>query len=245
MAAAPRTAVVLAGGLGTRLRAAVPDLPKPMAPVAGRPFLEHLLDFWIAAGIARVVLSVGYRSAAIVDHFGNVHRGVPIDYAVETTPLGTGGGVVAALRGLDRDADVLLLNGDTFFDLDPAAFFAFHAERRAEMSAALFFAEEAGRYGRARFDDAWRLDALSADKAAVGDAANGGIYLLSPGLLAPWLDRPDAPSSFEADIVPALFAAGRRIFGRPFPGRFIDIGVPGDYRRATDLVTGAATPDTE
>ncbi|HEY4956213.1 MAG TPA: sugar phosphate nucleotidyltransferase, partial [Caldimonas sp.] len=84
------SAIILAGGLGTRLRDAVPDLPKPMAPVAGRPFLAHQMDHWIAQGIDHFVLSVGYRAVAISNHFGDRYRGVPIDYVVEAAPLGTG-----------------------------------------------------------------------------------------------------------------------------------------------------------
>ena len=90
------TAVILAGGLGTRLRSAVPDLPKPMAPVAGRPFLEHLLDYWIAQGINRFVLSVGYRHESIVDHFGVAYKSAELLYAIEETPLGTGGALLLA-----------------------------------------------------------------------------------------------------------------------------------------------------
>lgn len=86
-----RTAVILAGGLGTRLRSVVTDVPKPMAPIEGRPFLEYLLDYWIDQGIERFILSVGYRGDVIVDHFGNGYRRVPIAYAFESQPLGTGG----------------------------------------------------------------------------------------------------------------------------------------------------------
>jgi D-glycero-alpha-D-manno-heptose 1-phosphate guanylyltransferase len=83
------TAIVLAGGLGTRLRSVVPDLPKPMAPIKGRPFLEYQLDYWIAQGVDRFVLSLGYRHEVIVEHFGNSYQGVKLDYVVEPTPLGT------------------------------------------------------------------------------------------------------------------------------------------------------------
>ena len=110
-------AVVLAGGLGTRLRQVVPDLPKPMAPVAGRPFLEILLGALAAKGIDRVVLSVGHRADAITGHFGHRWNGLEIDYAVEATPLGTGGAVRLAL-GHCRHDPVLVVNGDTFLDLE-------------------------------------------------------------------------------------------------------------------------------
>jgi len=86
------SALVLAGGLGTRLRSAVPDLPKPMAPINGRPFLEYLLDYWINQGVDRFVLSVGYRHEIITEHFGNKYKEAQIEYVIEKTLLGTGGG---------------------------------------------------------------------------------------------------------------------------------------------------------
>ena len=140
------TAIVLAGGLGTRLRSAVPHLPKPMAPVAGRPFLAHLLDFWIAQGIDRVVLSVGYRHEAISHHFGSVYRGAEIVYTIETTPLGTGGGLLLAARQVHSDKRVLVLNGDTFFDVRLESLKHYAEKRDADWTFSLFRAPEPGRY---------------------------------------------------------------------------------------------------
>src|SRR5215471_11172514 len=91
-------AVILAGGLGTRLRGTVPDVPKPMAPIRGRPFLEYQLDYWIGKGINRFVLSVGYRHEVIIDHFGASYRGAELSYAIEHTPLGTGGALLLAVE---------------------------------------------------------------------------------------------------------------------------------------------------
>ena len=107
-------AVVLAGGLGTRLRAAVSDVPKPMAPVGGRPFLERLLDYWIGQGVRRAVLAVGYMYDTIRRHFGDEYRGCAIAYSIENHPLGTGGALIQALP-LVQDPTFLVLNGDTYF----------------------------------------------------------------------------------------------------------------------------------
>ena len=85
------TAIILAGGLGTRLRETVPNLPKPMVPIHNRPFLEHQMDYWIEQGITQFILSVGYLKDIIINHFGNSYKGVSIDYAIDTSPLGTGG----------------------------------------------------------------------------------------------------------------------------------------------------------
>lgn len=230
-------AIVLAGGLGTRLRSEVPELPKPMAPVAGRPFLSYQLDYWIAQGATRFVLSVGYRREAIVDHFGDRYRGVPVEYAVETEPLGTGGGLLLALSRLGAGGDaVLVLNGDTYFEVDLRALAAFHAERRSEWTFALFRCAEAGRYMGMGVADDGRITALKSGSAQPGRLANGGVYLLQPQALRglPWAagDR----VSLEDDLLPALFGAGRRLYGCEAAGAFIDIGVPEDYRRAPAML---------
>ena len=112
------SAVILAGGLGTRLRSAVPDLPKPMAPIGGRPFLEYQLDYWIVQGISRFVLSVGYRHEAIMQHLGTRYKGIELEYAIEKRPLGTGGGLLLAAEKASRGGPFLLLNGDTYFAAD-------------------------------------------------------------------------------------------------------------------------------
>ena len=101
------TAIILAGGKGTRLRSAVPDLPKPMAPVRGRPFLAHQMDYWIDQGITRFVLSVGYKKELIMDHFGPSYNEANIDYAIEENPLGTGGGLMLAAQDICEPALVL------------------------------------------------------------------------------------------------------------------------------------------
>ncbi|AXS40639.1 sugar phosphate nucleotidyltransferase [Breoghania sp. L-A4] len=237
-AAGPKltTAIVLAGGLGTRLRSEVPDLPKAMAPVGDRPFLQHQLDFWIDAGIGRVILSVGYRRDVIINCFGDSYRNVPIEYAVEETPLGTGGGVLLASALLDPDQPFLLLNGDTFFDVSLDALARFHSSKRADLSVAVFHAGEAGRYGLAELDAENRVHALASIKAGVGDPANGGVYCLAPRILDPWREPSDRVISFENEILPGMLASGLRLYGMESPGWFIDIGLPADYRRALETI---------
>ena len=235
-----RCAIVLAGGLGTRLRSAVPELPKPMAPVAGRPFLEHQLDFWIAQGIRRFVLAVGYRHESIVGHFGTVYRGAQIAYSVETVPAGTGGALALALAHVPAGEPVLVLNGDTYFEVDLTALQAFARERDADWCLALFRADEPGRYMGLSVEADGRIVAMRADDRTPGRLANGGVYLVHPRALR------DAasivpPASLENDLFPAWLGAGRRFRGLAFGGAFIDIGVPDDWRRAA-LVLPASVP---
>ena len=131
------TAIILAGGLGTRLRSVVRGAPKPMAPIDGKPFLQYQLDYWIAKGIDNFVFSVGYKHEVILDFFGEKYLGAPITYSVEETPMGTGGGFLLALKMVVEDL-VLLLNGDTFFDVDFEQLKALHVAKRAAVTFSMF-----------------------------------------------------------------------------------------------------------
>lgn len=223
------TAIILAGGLGTRLRHVVPDLPKPMAPVNGRPFLEHQMDYWIEQGVRRYILSVGYRCDAIFEHFGASYRGVPIDYAIEEAPLGTGGGLLQAARGRALDAPFLVLNGDTFFEVDLAALHRFHAERRSAWTMSLFRAGEAGRYMGMRVEADGRIRSPKSGAGLPGGLANGGAYLIEPETVNRLAFETGSRLSLEDEILPAIAASGVALYGMECAGRFIDIGVPDDY----------------
>lgn len=228
------TAVILAGGLGTRLRSAVPDLPKPMAPINGRPFLEHQMAFWRAQGVSRFVLSVGYRREVVIRHFGEAFEGAPVRYAEETTPLGTGGGMLLAAQGLTED--FLVLNGDTFFDVDLAALQRFHQDKEADWTIALFRADQAGRYMGVDLAEDDRIRSLRSGAGAPGRLANGGVYMIRPQALAALGFAAGERLSLEDDILPKLQAGRDRVFGLAFPGAFIDIGAPDDYHRAAGVL---------
>jgi D-glycero-alpha-D-manno-heptose 1-phosphate guanylyltransferase len=238
------TAIILAGGLGTRLRDAVPDLPKPMAPVQGRPFLEYQMDYWIAQGVSRFILSVGYRREAIIGHFGAAYRGVPIDYAFESTPLGTGGGLLLAAEKLNDATAFLLLNGDTFFAVDLQELEAFHVKRGAGWTFALFRADEAGRYMGVATGADGRIQSLRSGKGEIGALANGGVYLVDPAWLHRIRYRAGDKVSLEDELLPAFDAAGGSLFGMTSTGRFIDIGVPADYRRAAQVLESPSSPQS-
>ena len=230
------TAIILAGGLGTRLRSAVPDLPKPLAPIADRPFLEHQIDYWSGQGVDDIILSVGYRADLIQAHFGQCYRGLPVRYAIETEPLGTGGGLLLAAAQLHDSAPFLLLNGDTYFAVDLARLQAFHCEHQSDWTFSLFRAREEGRYMRTPVSADSRILSFSADKGAIGDLANGGVYLINPAALQRVAAGFCGNFSIEADLLPALQTQGGRIFGLECSGDFIDIGVPEDYFRAASLI---------
>jgi len=231
-----RTAVILAGGLGTRLRSEVADVPKPMAPVGGRPFLEHQMQFWIGQGISRFVLSVGYKRDVIISHFGRAWGGAVVDYAIEEEPLGTGGGVLVACAQMLDAEPFLLLNGDTFFAVSLADLYEQHVSKAADLTVALFKATESGRYGRADLDADDRLRLLASEPAEKGEYANGGIYCLTKQALAAWLNQPLRKLSFETDILPQMLRSHQKLVGFRSDAAFIDIGIPDDWRRASEVI---------
>ena len=233
-------AIILAGGLGTRLRSTVPDLPKPMAPISGRPFLEHQMDFWIQQGVTRFVLSVGFMREKIMAHFQHQYRGVEIVYAEEVEPLGTGGGLVLAYQKLIGDQPILVMNGDTFFEVDLKAFQKFHHEKQASVTLALFQVQQNDRYMGVQISGDGYIQKFKAEQG-VSQLANGGVYLMNRDVLKsmPW--PAGAKLSLEDDLFQHVQKAGQQIGGMLFEGRFIDIGVPFDYQRAATVLAGRST----
>jgi D-glycero-alpha-D-manno-heptose 1-phosphate guanylyltransferase len=223
-------AIVLAGGLGTRLRGVVPDLPKPMAPVAGRPFLAWILDELVKARFERVVLAVGYRHEAVEGHFGASYRGMPLAYSVEDRPLGTGGAIrLAADSGVGMP--VFVLNGDTFLDLDYTAMLAAHERGGETMSMAVCRVADAGRYGALDIEAGHVRGFQEKGRGGPG-VINAGAYVLSADVVQR-IPR-DEPFSFEQQLLMPQVAALRPA-AFPAGGLFIDIGVPEDYERAQRL----------
>lgn len=234
------TAIILAGGLGTRLRSAVPDLPKPMAPVAGEPFLAHQMRFWIAQGITRFVLSVGYRHEAIVAHFGRRFEGASVEYVVETRPLGTGGGLLLAAQCVAAVQQTLLLNGDTYFDVPLRALEAAARQQRADWTFSLFESHDPARYMGVGVSAEGRITALRDPSAPL---ANGGAYLFRPAAVAALGFKPGDALSLENDLFARAFAAGQRFAALRCDGAFIDIGVPHDFHRAAAVIVPARAPE--
>ncbi|AVT78119.1 D-glycero-D-manno-heptose 1-phosphate guanosyltransferase [Rhodopseudomonas palustris] len=228
------TAIVLAGGLGTRLRDAVPDLPKPMASVRGRPFLSHLMDYWINQGVERFVLSVGHMRERIIDHFGDDYRGVPVAYAIEEQPLGTGGGLLMGASGLS--APFLVLNGDTFFEVELSALTDWHRRQRSDWTFALFRTADTQRYMGMDVAAGGAIRSLTPRAGGPEQLANGGVYLIDPAALRAIPYVAGVKLSLEYELLPAVVERGRKLFGMESRGRFIDIGIPDDYRRAETVL---------
>ncbi len=222
-------AIILAGGAGTRLRARVSDVPKPMAPVAGRPFLEYLIARLLLAGCRRIVLSVGYLHEKVSDHFGARAGAADIAYAVEDRPLGTGGAIALALRSCDPAEPVLVMNGDSFLDVDLAAFADWYRRSDGEFGMVLRKVDDVSRFGEVRFSGERVTEFIEKGGEARAGWINAGIYALRAGLFERF-QLPDA-FSLERDVLGAqLSALDVRAF--PVDGYFIDIGIPEEFDRA-------------
>ena len=222
-------AIILAGGFGTRLQRIVSDLPKAMAPVKGRPFLEYLLDYLQEQGITDVILSVGHLRDALMNHFGSGYRGIRIRYYVEEEPLGTGGGIRLAMWKVN-DARAFAMNGDSLFLTDLRGLMEQHMKTEADVTIALRQAQDTHRYGRVTAGRNNRITVFS-EKEATGSGGyiNGGIYLVEKQFLLNPKFR--GKFSIERDCF-ALMTNDSRIFGFPSTGYFLDIGIPEDYQRA-------------
>jgi D-glycero-alpha-D-manno-heptose 1-phosphate guanylyltransferase len=220
-------AVILAGGFGIRLKEVLHGLPKPMAPVAGRPFLEILLNQIAKAGCSRAILSVGHLHPVIEDHFGAAWRGMAVDYAVEHSPLGTGGAIRAALAHA-TEADILVLNGDTFLDADYAAMLRFHVMQNAQFTIAVSHQPEVARYGGVVLEGD-RIAGFEEKGSSGPGWINAGAYTLSRGFAWPphLPERFSLEKDFLAPEISRLRPAAYKV-----DGFFLDIGVPEDLARA-------------
>jgi len=226
-------AILLAGGLGTRLAGRLNGVPKPMAPVAGRPFLEILLSQLKRAGCARVLLSVGHLHTSIQSYFGSSWREMRLDYVIEDSPLGTGGAIRSALSRASEES-VLVLNGDTYLQVDYAALLDFHRSEDAEMTMAVTRRGDIARYGGVLVEGKRILGFQEKGQSGPG-WINAGAYVLNRNLHWPQ-SLPDK-FSFELDFLSAEI--GRRVTAAyQVDGFFLDIGVPEDLDRAQIELAG-------
>lgn len=223
-------AVILAGGFGTRLRSVVADLPKPLAPVAGRPFLAIVLENLARQGCAAVVLSVGYKHELISEAFGTTFAGMELRYAVEDRALGTGGAMKLAAHQC-RESDVFVLNGDSYAEFDSGAMMAAHRAAGSGITVCTVQVADTARYGSVLVEGN-RVVGFSEKGLAGPGQINAGVYLIARDLMQTM--GASEVFSFERDVLAARMADLRPI-AFPGSGRFIDIGIPADYVRAQQL----------
>jgi len=220
-------AIVLVGGRGTRLGALTEQTPKPLLPVAGRPFIFHVLDYLVQQGIKQVVLATGHLADAFEQAVGRQYRGIAIAYSREDTPLGTGGAIALALRQVNAPA-AYVLNGDTYFPADLRSLAAIHDRQRAALSVVLRQVPDVSRYGQITTSQ----DVVTAmqEKGGSGPGLiNGGIYLMNRSALLE--AAPTGPFSLERELLPGWIQQ-RKVAGCVSDAYFIDIGIPADLQRA-------------
>ncbi len=227
-------AIILAGGKGTRLVSEIgKEIPKPMADIDGKPFLEHLLNHLEQFNVSEIILSVGYQQQVIIDHFGNKYKTLNITYAPENEPLGTGGAILNAMQHVN-EKEVFVINGDTFFDVDLTKLYHFHLKTEAGLTMALKPMKEFDRYGTVEIYDN-RIVGFSEKQYQKTGLINGGIYIANAKLMRaiPFPQK----FSFETDFLETNYQR-YHFFGYVADQYFIDIGIPKDYMRAkTDLKT--------
>jgi len=223
-------AIILAGGLGTRLRSAIPDLPKCMAPVAGRPFLYYVLNYFQQQGIRKFILALGYKHELIENYIQNdfAIQGSAIQFSIEQEPLGTGGAVKLATCTIE-EKNFLLVNGDTFFDVDVNALSGFHQTHHADCCLSLKPMSSADRYGIVLLKEDGSIKSFEEKKPNSSGLINGGVYTLQTESFL----KENLPDrfSFEKDYLEKFYSV-RRMFGFRQDKYFIDIGLPEDYSRA-------------
>lgn len=220
--------IVLAGGLGTRLKEAVPDLPKCMAPVAGRPFLSHVIDYFRMQGIRRFIFSLGYKWGVIEEYLQRNYPTLDYTSVIEEEPLGTGGAIQLAIQKVHTE-DILVVNGDTLFRIRLDELHSFHESKASECTLALKPMQNIDRYGLVETNDKDSISSFKEKKLYESGLINGGVYLINK---KKFLSR-NLPEkfSFEKDYLEAFYQEGK-FYGLAQQGYFIDIGIPQDYQKA-------------
>ena len=233
------TAIILAGGLGTRLRSIISDVPKPMAPINNKPFLEHLCNYWLTQGIKTFILAVGYKSEIIIDYFKKQKTVYSLNYSIETEQLGTGGSLLLALNQFKLKKDFLLLNGDSFFPINLAAFHKFHTKQKSLLSLSLFQSSETKRFMSVHRNLDFKIISVNNQSSEQKFLANGGAYIISPEIKDYMLKIKCKNFSLENKFIPKFITNQGNIYGKEFNLNFIDIGLPKDYKIANrDLFKG-------
>ncbi|MBT0858551.1 nucleotidyltransferase family protein [Campylobacter coli] len=217
-------AIVLAGGLGTRLRSVVQDLPKPMAPINGKPFLAFVLEYLKKQGIAEIILSVSYKHELIQEYFKDEFHGVKIHYNIEKELLGTGGAIKDTLKFVKNEAYVL--NGDTLFNIDLKKL----ALDNSKICIALKQMQNSDRYGTVNVDDQGFVTSFEEKVFKKQSLINGGIYLLKRDIF----DTFDLEKKFSFEEFLQKNYKVLKMQTQIFDDYFIDIGIPEDYERFKD-----------
>lgn len=232
-------AILLAGGLGTRLRSVVSDRPKPMAIIEGKPFMEYVVHELLKYGIQDIIFAVGYKGSMVEEYFKDGSGfGIKASYAYEEELLGTAGAIKNAGRFVTGD-QFFVLNADTFYQMDYSRLIEIKERKELHMALVLRQVQDVSRYGEAVLEDAHLIRFNEKSEENRPGTINGGIYLMDQMLLS---EIPEGKVSLENDMIPRWMKEGKRLGGMVSEGYFIDIGVPEDFYKFTeDVKKGALT----
>ncbi len=219
-------AIILAGGLGTRLKPCVENLPKPLAPIDEKPFLRYLLDYLYVNGVHRAIISTGYKAETVEEFIGKSHRGMTVEYCREDSPLGTGGAIKKAL-GMCRENCAVVINGDTYFDVNLSEMKKFHDASECRISLAAKWIENAENSGLLYHKNGI-LCGFHEKGISSSGLINGGIYFIDKNALD---EITEEKFSFEKQILEADYCP---VAVYESDGYFIDIGIPENYRKAQE-----------
>lgn len=226
-------AIILAGGLGTRLRSEVKDIPKPMASIGDKPFLEILMKRLSDRGFRKIIFCTGYKSEAISKHFSNNYEKIEISYSNEKKQMGTGGAIKLALDQIDKKEHIFIFNGDTFFDIDYLELKNFHINNNFSLTIALKEMYKFDRYGSVGIDSNFRITSFNEKKFTKKGFINSGIYVTEYETLKKLPN--EEIFSFENDFLNKVYSE-YNFGGYISSGFFIDIGIPEDYLKARRIL---------
>ncbi|MDB5230663.1 MAG: nucleotidyltransferase [Chitinophagaceae bacterium] len=223
-----REVIILAGGLGTRLRTTIPDLPKCLAPVNGKPFLHYVISYLQSQGIEHFIFSLGYKKILIQNFLLDTLNLSSFDIISEDEPLGTGGAIKLSCAAA-KEENIIVMNGDTLYKSDLQKLYAFHKEMNAECTLTLKPMKNFDRYGVVTLGQNGLVENFEEKKFYEEGLINGGVYALN---VQQYLNK-EFPMkfSFEKDYLETYYSE-QKIFGIKDEGYFIDIGIPEDYERA-------------
>ena len=222
--------IILAGGFGKRLQDRVNNLPKPMAPINGRPFLDYLFDYLFKNNIEKVILSVFYKFEQIKEYYKNSYKNISISYSIDSEPLGTGGAIKAALKKSSSE-NTLIINGDTYFNVDLECLYKYHSSKKNDITIALKKMENFDRYGTVETNKEGKVLTLKKRVYRKSGSIDGGIYLVKNDL---FYENDDKYFSFNDFIINNINKL--KIGSLLFDEVFIDIGVPNDYDKANKVL---------
>lgn len=224
-----KEAIILAGGLGTRLKGVISEIPKPMAPISKTPFLQYLFEYLLKYGINNVTLAVGFKSEVIENYFGDQYKTLKITYAFEKEPLGTGGGIANAIEHIKESA-CFLINGDTYFDVNLNNLFEVHHNNNSDLTLSLKEMINFDRYGTVETNYKNKIINFLEKQPLKKGYINGGVYIITKGLFLNF--KKGEKFSFEKDIMETRLNE-TQVFAYKTDSYFIDIGIPEDYKKAT------------